>query len=781
MEELSNEPAPPPGDDPSAEMETSPEDDRPLDALNLLPMLMERAPEDFVKKMAAGVVTSAKDDDDSRSDYMERYAKQLKLYAGIVKPLGYPAQGAKAPHIAIATKAGLHIWSRIYDQVVPAKGDILKTHPLGPQDRPRTMRVERHMNWQLRHQMPDWGTGHMFSIMRWLFGSTFRYYRWDPIAHTHVIEGLPIDDVIISYTENDVSPQMRNVERITVVRRLARWELEKYQDEKYYSNVDAIFPKSGEDDGSTTDGDVLPATNSDTSSVRVAADDIQGVTAPTKKGPLSKREIYEQHTWLKFPNKLGDGEPIGIEGQTLPVVITVDKQTKKPIGVTLRQEPDPVDQSRYNEEKKAYDIAMKSAGQPQIPGAPPPKPPVLPRPVRMQTVYRVIHFGLFPNPDGFYRLGPMSLLAASNELANTLAAEYMLSAKFHNMNTGWMAEGTREKRGDVQIGHGKIIETRLSPEELDKGIKMLDTKPPADGLMRVVEKLEQNSEIVANADILSGEKGASNETAKGMMIRNSNAQALISVMTRVYLDALSYELKLVAHGNAIYLDETEYFPFTQDIEGQPGQQEVIRQEIGRADYVEDVHIEFTADSRMISKPERVADAKDYLQMILNSPLSQNMLLIDFAFREMFTVAEAPQYIAAMGKPPEPEKPPEPMSQEDENAGFFNEQLHPVLPDDDHGEHLDKIQALKESPLFEKLSSTGKQMLDKHERAHFGHYYLGLQKLSAQTGLNLHALVQPGGAGGVEGGSAGGEAPGGAGAEPQNGPPSPSNGGPVGPA
>ena len=795
-------------DDESEEQQPQQPDDTPIEALNLLPLLLKKKPE-WTKKMAADAVAFAKDDDDSRQDFLKRYANQLKLYTGLVKELGYPAQGAKAPHLALMTKIILHMWARIWDQVVPAKGDIVHGHPMGPNDLDRAMRVERHMNWQLRYRMPEWASGLQFTILAWLTGgSTFRHYRWDPIAKTHAIDHCLIDDVIISYTESDISPQMKNVERVTVVRRMARWELEKYEELGFYSNLDELYPPEDGDGGSTIAGDSAPSSNDEDSPVRMAEDKIQGVEAPSKKSPLGKRDIYEQHTMLKFPKGI---DVPGLDGQTLPVIIVVDKAKKIPLAVTLRQEPDPVDQTRYNQEVQLFSQALKNAeaaaaampmapsdggtegdedappmaaGIPPAaaPGAPPVSAPPEPDPVRMNTIYRIIHFGLFPNPDGFYRLGLGSLLEGSNELVDSLASEFMLSAKFQNMQSGWVARGTKHQGGDVQLAHGKYTETDLEPEQMKTAIVTADFHPPSEGIITLIDMISGNAEIGPSADVMSGEGGPSNETAKGMSIRNSNAQTLISVMSRLFLDSLKYELKLVAHGNSIYLDAEEYFPFTSDTPGQPGQQTVQNVKIYRADYVEDVHLEFTADARMESKPERISNAKDFLQLILNSPLVQNPILVDFAARQLFKVSEAPEYIAAMGPPPQPPPPPQPESQDTENAGFFNEKDHPVLPDDDHMAHLHKIAQLKESPIHQHLSATGKQLLDRHERAHVAQVYLQQSALqqqiqAAQQVTSVNAMARRHGLGGMDAGPPGGApagpppgtAPGGPQVPPQPGP------------
>jgi hypothetical protein len=747
------------------------EEDEALDTINILPLLLRLAPE-WIAKQAKLVVKNAKDDNDSRADYMKRYGNQLKLYAGHVPSLGYPAQGAKAPAIMLMCKSILHSWARIVDQIVPAKGDVVKVNQSGPNDRARALVIERHMNWQLRHRMPDWATSQQVSILAWLMaGSTFRHYRWDPIANTHVVDHVPIDDFIVAYSVMDLHPQMKDVPRWTRVLRMARWELEAYAKTGYYSNVDAVFPKEeDEEEGSTSDGDVVPSpdTLDKDSPVREAADKIQGIEPPNVKDKDGLREVLEQHTRLRFPKSIGVE---GLAGESKPVIIVVDKATQKPLSVTIREEADPVDQARYNEQMSAFQMATANAAA----SGGIADEALKPKPVRMQTVYRAIHFRLFPNPSGFYGMGLGSLLESSNELANVLSAEYMLSAKFYNMFCGFLARGTKEKRGDVQMAQGKFIETDLDPELLDKGIKVMDGRPPAEALMKVVEKLEENAEIGASVDILSGEKGASNETARGMMIRNSQAMALISVMTRLYLEPLKYELKLIAHGNSIHLDEFELFPFVEDVPGQPGQQKVTQQKVKRTDYLEDVHIEFTADARMISKPERIMEAKDAIQLIMSIPqAAQNPMLVDFALREYFTVSEMIQYIAAMGPPPAPPPPPQPQSQEVENAGFFNETDHPVLPDDNHALHVHRINELKASPLFKEMSSTGKQMLDRHHRAHVGALYLQGQAAKEEGQADVDSVLAQviGGSGGMGAGPPSGGVPGEMGGEAGGGSPVP---------
>jgi hypothetical protein len=750
---------------------TEPGEEKPVSQINILPLfLADPDLTEWIEKEAEGDVRLVKDDVEGRKEYEERHANQLRLYAGIVPTLGAPAEGAKAPHIAIMAKALLHLWARTYDQVIPAKGDIVHSVPFGPQDMDRAQRTEQHLNWQLRHRVPDWASGHQANIMGWYMGgSTWRHYRYDPIEGVHRVDTLGIDDIIVPYSGRDDHPLMKSLPRITRVLKLARWEAEVYEDAGVWSNLEAVYP--ADDDVSTTNGPPAAARQGEETETEKAVIEISGVDKPIKGDKNAKRHYWEIQTYKRFPKKLGIPALEAIAGKTKPVVFTVDKITKKPLALTVREEPDPIDQSRFDNETKAFGIAAQNVASqqamPPAPGAPTPTAPKPPKPVRQQTVYNIVHYRLFPNPDGILGLGVGSLLESSNELANVLAAEYMLGAKLENLKGGFIPRGSREKRGDISFTPGKFVEMDLEPEVMQKAIVPLTFSPPSEGLMKVVEKLEANSEIAANADILSGEKGSSNETAKGMMVRNSNALALISVMTRLYLEAMKYEIKMIAHGNAVQMDGSETFPVSSMTGAD--QSQVTNVTVNPADYVEDVHIEFTADARMSSKPERVSDAKDFLQSILNSPLAQNAGLVDFAFRFMFRSAEAPQFEAAMGPPPQPPPPPQPESQDTENAGFFNEQDHPVMPDDNHMEHLHKIEELQKSPLHQGMSSTGKQMLDRHKRGHLSQFYLQMQELQKATGTNVHAAAGMGGNAGGPGGGAvpppGGGAPPGGGQEP----------------
>lgn len=769
----------------------------PLEAFNLVPMIQKMTATDdevdgqeWLDKQGRKVVETCQKDEEARKKFMDRRANQLKLYAGILKPLEFPAEGARAPHLPILLQAMLSLWSRIWDQICPAKGDIVHIQVVGPEDEERRLRVEKHMNWQVRSKMPDWASSHAASIMQWLLGgSMFRDYCWNPIEERNQIDHVPIDDLVIPYSETDLHPLMPEVGRKTRKRRLAKHTLLLMEEKGYYCGIKDLY------DGVSGDGGFLPTGNSnytDVSKVKDAAMTIDGIRKPEtgfdSKDPDAKRELFEQHIWLEIPGTK----------KLRPVKVVVDVATKKVISLTVREIDDPIDKQRYDLEMQEYDATMASMAAAQPPmGAPPVPPeaegppdqmsepmgeppaeaappemqgPPKPKPCKKKTLHTIVHYRLFPNPEGFYGLGAGYLLENSNDLVDSLIADVMVAGKFENMKMGFISEHAQGNlKGDVKMVPGTFKSLSCLPEELGNAVHEFKFSPPSVALVNLAEMLMNKAETqAANQEILSGEQGGSRETAKSMQIRTANAMTVVNVMTRLYLEPLKYEFKLMAHGNSVFLTDQEYFYVTEPSKTVPGQNVTTQNTIGRNDYLEDYDLTFTADARASSKPERISDAMDMLNTLTQNPVimqsdpQRGKLLVYLALKQVFTEMEKPDFIAGMGPPPPPAMPPPPptpQSQVTENAGFLNETDHPVLPDDNDLEHLNFIQQFEESPHAKSLSSTGKNLLERHKRAHVASHYTKMQGAINGQGAQAGMGGGPGGAGGISGGPHNGQGPG----------------------
>lgn len=730
-----------------------------VEAFNVLPELMKTEEgKEWAAKEAGRVVSRCKADEEAREKFMKRRANQLKLLTGFLDPLKFPAEGAQAPHIPLLLQSMLAHWSRTWDQVIPAKGDIVHMAATSFEDEERQKNVEKHFNWYLRVRIPDYGAGHAQSIMQWLLsGSTFRVSHWDPVAKCCRVSHVPIDDMVIPYAEKDVDPLMPTVSRKTWIRRLARHVLEAWEREGYYFDVAGLYDQSK---GTPP--------REDDSKVRDIVEKIDGVEKPDavsmseEKNPDAEREILEQHYWTTVP---------GVDG-IKPVKFSVDRASKRPLAITIREMEDSVDRSRHERDMVEFDAAMQSWQQQQdmqAQGSAPSMelpPPQQPDPVRIVTLDTIVHYQLFPNPEGFYGLGAGYLLEGPNDLVDKLLADLMVAGKFQNIQSGFISEYAQSKTGDVEFVPGKFHSLKCQPEELEKAVKMFQFGPPSQTLFELVKfHVDEAKNQTANADTLAGEQGTSRESATSVQARTTAASQIVNVMTRLYLVPFAYELRLIMHQLSIYLPDQEYFAVIEPSKQIPGDKQVFRGNAGRLDYLEDYDLSPTADARMSSRPERISEAFGLMDRLQQSPIindpQRGPMLLYVAAKNIFEALDRPDFLAALGQPPQPAPPPSPQSQEVENAGFLNETDHPVLPDDDHVGHLNGISTFRQDFAIGYLSPTGKQMLDRHERAHVAALYQQQQ----QGAMNGQAAPegmggQPGGPGGIPPGRDNGPGPGG---------------------
>jgi hypothetical protein len=728
---------------------------------------------DWLEGAAKKVVKRVMYDDDSRDEWKRQRADEIKLFAGLSEAMDAKRGGGNSPHDPVMTRTLLQLWSRGWDQICPAKGTLMQVHPNGPADEDAADRREKYMNWQLRHKVPNWVSGHGETYLTFLMaGSAFREKSWNPVTRTTEYEPLTADDVIVAWTRKDIDPMMKKVPRVSRVLRLYRWDIEQLADE-------GAFAKDYAAKLFDTDAPSISAQVED-SVIMDANARIEGVEAPSmtlsegEDKELKPRDIYRVQTWLKLPD----------QDRMKPVMFTVDRATGYPLSLTIREAEDPFDRMRFDSEKQEwmiksqniasqYQMQMQQHQQLTMQGVPaqppmqPPQPPP-PRPVRTVVVHSFIHYRLFPNPAGFYGIGVGYLLKNANLLINKLEAEYLTSARLQNSNMSWLPKGTMAKRGPIEVEIGKSIETELEPEQM-AGIRPIAFNPPSDGMWKFIEKVRADvSTLVADVDTMSGEAGPTNETKAAATQRMYNATALVSVIVRLYLEPLKEEIKLLAHDNRNFMDDKEFYWVTEATHQappaaqapgapppRPGAQSTQMSSIERSDFKDEFDFTFTADQRLQTQPDRIQTISNVITQLLQIPLTQDPqrgpALFYVALIKLFRALDMPEFEQALGPPPPPPQPPQPptpMDQVDENNGFFAGHDHPVLPDDNDDDHLMKMSDLEGSDFYKEMPATGKQLFDRHKAAHIGQLY----KKEHQNGMipnggNLGTQGAPGLGGG----------------------------------
>ncbi len=748
---------------------------QPVESQNLVTMFQaDESKRTWLEDMAKKLCKRINDDDESREEWKRDRADEIELYAGISKAMRMSQGGGNSPHDPVLTRVLLQLWSRGWDQICPAKGTLMQVHANGPQDEEAAQRREEYMNWQLRHKIPNWIMGHAEAYLSFLLaGSVFREKFWNPTLRTTEMETVSADDIIVPWTRKDIDPLMKRVPRVTRVLHLYKWEIEGLVDDGAFDPMygEKIFDSSSNSGSSNQEPSVIMDANRKIEKIEMP----ETTLSQGDDKDLKPRDIYRCHTWVSLPD----------DKRMRPVTFTIDRQSKLPLSLVIREAEDPFDRRRYESQKqewtlKAQNIVAQYQMQLQqgIP-AQKPVPPPEPAPPKTRTLFNVVHYRLFTNPAGFYGIGVGYLLKNANLLVNKLEAEYLTSARLANSNQGWLPKGTLAKRGPVDVEIGKYHETELEAEQMS-GIRPIQFNPPADGLWKFIEKVRNDcGTLIADVDTMSGEAGPTNETKAAAQQRMYNATALVSNVVRLYNEPLKEEIKLIAHDNRFFMDDSEFYWVTSPTHQAPGGQQTETKQAFRSDFADEFDFTFTSDQRLQSQPERIQVLTNVLTQLMQVPLTKDpargLPLFYVALQKLFRALDMPEFEQALGPPPPPPgapQPPQPMNQIDETADFLQGKDHPVLPTDDHQSHLMKIDDFESSSFAMEMEPAAKQLLDRHKQAHVGELY--------KQQAHLHQQGQDAiGFGQVQRGMAGGPGnPGFPGASPPP-PPPPSGAAPTG--
>lgn len=557
--------------------------------------------EEDLKKCGERVCRDFDRDWDSSKDYRLRRDSILKLFLGhLPSPVDGEELAHAQVHYPIIAKAVQRIHARIYDQQFPSNGEFFGVKPTDAEDLDRALRVAKHLNWQINHQIPEYVPNHDVLIMQWLlYGSAFSYMYWDHEKNRPCHEVCRTEDIVLPYKRSSTDPSLADMPRITRVLRKYRHEMEEMEDGGYFIGVSKLFEELDEKD-ETAGVDHSADAESD-HPIQRTTDQESGVKKP-ENDPDAPRELLEQHRWYKLPG----------EKRQKAVVITVDRQTKRVLCLKLRYDDDPQDKARYNREKAAYraayeaamqqyemDLTMYEAGMAQsmtmppmagemtgtpspMPGEttstgpmmPPPQPPPAPpepTPPKQVAINFFTHYVCIPNPEGVYGFGVGSELEGNNMAADTLTSQIVDAATLANTVGGFISRQFKASRGDLRFRPGEFIETDAMAQDLDKMIKIIQFPGPEPAMGQLVKDQKQEAEELSGAgDILSGEVGGSNETATTTQIRISQAMQAIAIWNKRYTRARTEEGKKLARLDSVYLGDTEYFTVVDPFKNVPG-------------------------------------------------------------------------------------------------------------------------------------------------------------------------------------------------------------------
>lgn len=454
-----------------------------------------------------------KQDEESRSDWLDMQAEWVKLYYGKNKPKNPPWDGASDDHLPILAEGCVQFHARAYKAFFASQNFVsaIATGAITGDDQNRADRIGKYMSWQLGVADKTYKRrkDRLLKALP-LHGSYFTKTYRDNINRKIVVENVSPLDLVANYSSTgvDVDELERKTHCIYIPPRLGRYYGSEATNNYFlHPPEESLYTKN-------------PA--------REVIENVTGVKEPTRYVGGKPAKILEQHRWLDLDND-------GIEE---PYLVTIDESTQKVLRIAIRW---------------SWDDWMKKQSK---------------EPLEYFT-----HYVYIENPDGFYGFGQGHLVGDTNIACDKMLRQVIDAATIQNARPGFATQQAALKSGELRIQPGVIKKLNASGKIQDM-MAWMDHPGPSEALWRAMMLLTQRADrLNMVTDMLTGQPEKVYQTGTASMLVEQGLMTFSAVQIRVHA-ALEQELQKIFRLNGMFLDDQTYFVFN---DGQTEQQyEVFR-------------------------------------------------------------------------------------------------------------------------------------------------------------------------------------------------------------
>ena len=473
------------------------------------PNIAERLSSKKLEKIGQDCVHNFKRDDNSRSEWVERHKKIVKLAMQIIEPKNYPWPHASNVKYPLLTTASIAFASRVYPEILPDDSVVkCKTFGADPdyQKYYRADRVAKHMSYQLLVQNPAWSPDtdkllHMLPIM----GTVFRKVYWDffnDIPKSDLCNPL---DIIVNNGANSVETAVRITHRYYVSK---NYIIERIRSGLFLDiNLDE-FEEALND---------RPAWGYEDQEI-----------TPEEDKPNQGVELIEQHCFLDL-----DGD-----GYAEPYTIIAHTKSEQVLAIYARFDP-------------VLDIELNDDDEIK----------------KIKAFQHFVGYHFIPSADGsFYSTGFGHLLYPINETINSVINNLIDSGTLSNLQGGFISRMFKIKGGTVKPAMGEFQVVDIAPGmSLGDQILPFAFKEPSQVLFSLLQFLVDAAQQMASInDVMTGQALPQNSpTGSTMEIASQGLKVFNCISKRAY-KSFQAEFDILFKLNSRYLPEEEYFVFHDD-------------------------------------------------------------------------------------------------------------------------------------------------------------------------------------------------------------------------
>ena len=410
--------------------------------------LVNEIDEGELQSLSSDILSSIRQDKDSRSEWEKTYVDGLK-YLGMKfdESRSEPFEGSSGVIHPILAEAVTQFQAQAYKEMLPAKGPV-KTQLIGQRSaetEAQADRVQEFMNFYIMNVMQDYDPElDMLLFYLPLAGSAFKKIYFDSVLNRAVSKFVSPEDLIVPYEASDLS----SAERVTHAISMSRNEIKKQQLSGFYADVE-IKENSYE---------------ADESEVQKEIDDIEGMSPSYAED--RDHTVYEVHTILDlkgFEDVNQEGNPTGLK---LPYIVTIDESSQTVLSIRRNYlEGDPY------KNKINFFVQYKF-----LPGL------------------------------GFYGLGLSHMIGGLSKASTSILRQLIDAGTLANLPAGFKARGMRIRDEDEPLQPGEFRDIDTTGGSLRENLIPLPIKEPSNVLMSLLGILvDSGKRFAAIADMNVGD------------------------------------------------------------------------------------------------------------------------------------------------------------------------------------------------------------------------------------------------------------------------------------
>lgn len=455
--------------------------------------LAEEMEEGELDELAAELLSSYKDDLESRQDWLNQYTDGLDLLGIKTDDREEPFRGATGVYHPLIAESATQFQAGAYKELLPPGGPT-QTRILGDETQEvleQAERVRNYMNFMVLDVMEEFDP----ELDQMLFylplaGSTFKKTYFDQSLNRPVSKFVMPDDLVVSYTESS----LETTPRFTHVINMNENDVRKLQVSGFYRDTELFADEF-------TDADD-------------AKDKVQDLTGfrpnAQSNGYITVLEMHVDLDLPGFEEKDEDGEETGI---AVPYIVTIHEQTSEILAI------------RRNYDQKDTEKSK----------------------IRYFTHYKFLP-GL-----GFYGFGLIHMIGGLTKSATSILRQLIDAGTLANLPAGFKARGLRVRDEDLPLQPGEFRDVDAPGSSIREAIMPLPYKEPSGTLLQMLGVLVDSGRRFASVtDINVGEGSQANPVGTTVALLEQGTKVLSAIHKRLHY-AQRQELRILANVIKNYL------------------------------------------------------------------------------------------------------------------------------------------------------------------------------------------------------------------------------------